>query len=94
MTDYKTIVTEKPENGFDTKVEYYNAWGHKKPAWARFTKNSDTVDLIHIRRNGDFSGLFMRVNILTLVKEYRPRLCEEYLSLAEATMGGIRRDHD
>lgn len=61
--------TEKPKNGFNTLVKYYNAVGFKKSAWARFTENSETVDLIPIRRNGDFGGLFVRINIQNLVKE-------------------------
>lgn len=64
----KTITLEKPANGFDTRVQYYDALGFKKWDWARFTENSETVDLIPIHRDGDFGGLYMRVNILNLVK--------------------------
>lgn len=64
----RKMITDKPGNGFDTRVEYYDGLGFKKAAWARFTENSETVDLIPIHRNGDFGGLYMRVNILNLVK--------------------------
>ena len=56
-------ITEKPANGFDTKVlvcligETFHI-----PAWARFKAGSDQVEFIQIRKDGDFGGVFRTVH--------------------------------
>ena len=50
-------VTENPANGFDVKIEYWNGreW---KPAWGRIPASAeDDIELIKIRRDGDFGAV-------------------------------------
>jgi hypothetical protein len=52
------MITECPANGFDTRVLVSHAhWTFNKPAWARFTDYSDTVEVIYIRNDGDFGAI-------------------------------------
>ena len=56
-------VTDRPANGFDTKVTLVCAeTATRRQAWARFTAGSDYVETIQIRRNGDFGGLIIEIH--------------------------------
>jgi hypothetical protein len=62
-TRKKTMITEKPANGFNTRVLIKcEDTLFTRPAWARFTDASDYVDTIQIRKDGDFGGLIRRVH--------------------------------
>ena len=56
----ENLVTEKPANGFDIKVEFWNG-RHWKAAWAKVPESpmlpDDLLPLIPIRNNGDFGAV-------------------------------------
>lgn len=57
------MITEKPANGFDTRVFIKDEGAtFTKRAWARFTEGQDYVEAIQIRKDGDFGGLIRRVH--------------------------------
>ncbi len=55
------MITERPANGFDTKVYVKHAhWNFSRPAWARYSTATPThVEVIYIRKDGDFGGLIV-----------------------------------
>ena len=60
-----------PLNGFNARVYVKHPhWGDDmpaNPAWARFL-DDDTADIIYIRKNGDYGGLYMNVPVSLIVK--------------------------
>ena len=62
-------LTGNEADEFNTRVNYSDCWGRKRQAWARFTEDKETVDLIHIRSDGTLSDLPERVDIRLLIKD-------------------------
>jgi len=57
-----TTITDTPGNGFDTRVDVrHHHWNTIRPHWARFNDDG-SVDVIAIRKDGDFGGLYMSVD--------------------------------
>ena len=63
-------ITDRPANGFNRKVMVRHRLfpSYITPAWARFTEGADTVEIIHIRKDGDFGAVIETVNLNMIVR--------------------------